>query len=155
MPHYDYPMAATTTTMVLYDKSTNKILLGKRDSNKSSDAYPGYWCLPGGFLNVGQERTINTARRETLEEVGLDIDESRWHLFYIDDRPGADPRYAQVINVCYYACVTSSEVNKIQADDDIEAVNWVHMDDALKLKLTFDHNRILEQFFLSLYVALA
>lgn len=153
MPQYDYPMAATTTTMVLYDSGTNKVLLGKRDSNKSADAFPGHWCLPGGFLNVGQERTVNTARRETLEEVGLDIYENRWRLFYVDDRPGADPRYSQVINVCYYAYTYPNEVEKIQADDDIEDVSWIDLREAMEMKLAFDHNKILEQFFLNLFIA--
>jgi ADP-ribose pyrophosphatase YjhB (NUDIX family) len=85
---YDWPMAANTATMVIIDGNNRRVLLGKRDSNKSADAFPGAWCLPGGFLNVGTERLVNTARRETLEEVGLDIPENNWHQFYTDDEPG-------------------------------------------------------------------
>ena len=121
------------------------ILIGLRDTNKPADSYPGYWCLPGGFLNVADEQTITTARRETLEECTIDIEESRWKLFYVDDRPGADPRFDQVINVCYYAFVDEVEYDEASGDDDIEEVKWVTIREALEIDLAFDHNVVLRE----------
>lgn len=152
---YEYKRPACAATMAILSRGDASmgylteynlmILLGKRDDDKSSDAYPGCWCLPGGFLDVADERTIDTAQRETLEECSIDIEINRWELFYIDDRPGADPRFDQVINVCYYAFVTNDEYDSVKGADDISEVKWVSVSDALKMKLAFDHNVILRE----------
>jgi ADP-ribose pyrophosphatase YjhB (NUDIX family) len=144
MNRYPFPMAANTATMVLYNPQNQKILLGKRSIN--ADAFPGKWSLPGGFLDAGQERMLNVARRETLEEVSIDIPENRWSIFYVDDRPGADPRYAQIINLCYYAYVEIHEANAVKAADDLDDVEWFDIDEVLTMKLAFDHLTIVKKF---------
>lgn len=128
------------------------ILIGFRDRNKPADSFPGYWCLPGGFLIVGKERVVTAARRETSEECSIDIEEARWKLFYVDDRPGADPRHEQVINVCYYAYVTNDEFNDAYGDDDIEEVKWITLREALEVDLAFDHNVVLRELITALNV---
>lgn len=118
---YRFPMAGVTATMVLFNHSTNEVLLGLRGDG---DAFPNTWSLPGGYLNVGTEQMVHVARRETLEETGLDIDEVRWTHFYIDDYPGTDHRYLQVINLCYMADVTDEEYKAAKAADDLAEVKW-------------------------------
>lgn len=154
MYEYKFPMAGNTATMVLYrEKRTawslwlrveTEVLLGLR--SKDSDAYPGYWSLPGGYLNAGTERLVSVARRETLEETGLNITEDRWKFFYNDDIPGTDPRYVQVINLCYAAKVSNDEYHAVEADDDLEDVKWVSLRKARKHELAFAHNTILREF---------
>jgi len=141
---YEHEMAGNTATMVLFSEWTDEVLLGLREKN--SDAFPNTWSLPGGYLMVGTERLINAARRETLEETGLDIEESRWTLFYNDDVPCTDPRYDQVINLCYVADVTGEEYKAAKADDDLDEVKWVKLEEALEYDLAFAHNTILEEF---------
>ena len=148
---YERPACAATAAILSshsagmshLNLNNTMILLGKRDENKPAGSFTGYWCLPGGFLNVAKERTITTVRRETREECSIDIDESRWSLFDVDDRPGADPRFDHVINVCYYAFVTKEEYDKVEGDDDISEVKWVTFKKALKIDLAFDHNIVL------------
>lgn len=141
MFEYEFEMAANTTTMVVVNKTTGQVLLGKRKD--SSDAFPGCWCFPGGFLNVGTERLLTAARREGNEEFGIDIDEARWNIFYSDDNPGSDPRYKQVVNTCFYAFVSDEEANKAKAGDDIQELKWVNVWEAHKMQLAFAHNEIL------------
>jgi len=144
MYEYKFPMAGVTATMVLFHGKTGEVLLGLR--GKNSDAFPDQWSLPGGYLNVGTERLINVARRETLEETGLDIIEDRWEFFYNDDAPGIDPRYLQVINLCYWVSVTEEEYNSAKAADDLAAIQWVKIKEARKYDLAFAHNEIVEEF---------
>lgn len=138
---YEFEMAGNAATMVVVNKQTGEVLLGKRQD--SSKVFPGAWCFPGGYLNVGDERLITTARREMIEECNIDIDESRWHLFYMDDEPGSDPRYNQVVNTCFYAFVSDEEAKNAKAGDDIQKLKWANVWEAHKMKLAFAHNEIL------------
>ena len=141
---YDNIMAGNTATMILYYPETDEVLLGLR--GKNSNAFPNYWSLPGGYLNVGAEILVETAVRETQEETGLFISSDRWINFFLDDKPGSDPRYLQVINQCYYATVSKDEYNSVKADDDLQEVKWTDLGEALKLRLPFNHNEILMRF---------
>jgi ADP-ribose pyrophosphatase YjhB (NUDIX family) len=47
-----------------------RVLLGKRGEHTRQ---PGRWSFPSGFVERG-ERVEDAARRETLEETGLDIE---------------------------------------------------------------------------------
>ncbi len=49
-----------------------KILLGKRLGTQ-----PNTWCFPGGHMEYG-ESFEQTARRETLEEAGLELENLRY-----------------------------------------------------------------------------
>lgn len=50
MYYYRFPMVSATATIALFVKGTNKVILGKRV--ETSEAYPNYWSLPGGFLDA-------------------------------------------------------------------------------------------------------
>ncbi len=143
---YEFEMAGVTaTTLLTYYPGINgklHIVLGKR--KETSDAFPGEWCLPGGYLNTGTERMVDVARRETKEEVGVEIINERWHFFFLDDKPGNDCRYAQVINFCYSAMLTEDEFNALEAGDDITEIKLVCIDEVPKL--AFAHNMIVDEF---------
>ena len=141
---YSHPRPGCASTMVIVSPGDEEVLLGKR--KETSNAFPGAWCLPGGMLEVAKERTITTARRETEEECGIDIIERRWHLFYVNDTPGDDPRFDQIINVCYYTHVTEEEYNSVKGADDITEVKWVPINEARKLNLAFAHNEVLDEY---------
>ncbi len=143
---YDFPMAGVTATMVLFHclkgNDDLHIVIGKR--REDSDAFPGEWCLPGGFLNAGTERVVDVARRETEEEVGVKISNDRWFHFYLDDKPGTDKRYVQVINHCFSARIDATEVAFLTPGDDITEVKVVSIDDVPEL--AFAHNEIVDEF---------
>lgn len=141
---YDFEMAGVAATMLLfYFPGVNKphIVLGKR--KPTSDVFPNEWCLPGGYLNTGTERMVDVARRETYEEVGVEIINERWHAFFLDDKPGSDSRYEQVINHCYDVLLTEDEFNALTPGDDIVEIKIVSIDDVPKL--AFSHNMIVDE----------
>ncbi len=55
------------------------VIVKNKDGNilMQQRKYPyGKWCLPGGLMELG-ESTVDTAKRELLEETGLIIDEMK------------------------------------------------------------------------------
>ena len=150
----EFAMAPTTVTMaIVYHKkeldlqagrttTTPMVLVGWRQD--SSKAFPGAPCLPGGFLDI-PEVASEAASRETEEETHLEINPSRWKIFYIDDTPGSDPRYDQVINLCYAVKVSKDEFLKAKAGDDLKDAKWVPYDEVLDMDLAFNHNTVVEE----------
>jgi 8-oxo-dGTP pyrophosphatase MutT (NUDIX family) len=49
--------------------SDGRLLLGK---SRTGGVYKGFWVVPGGGIEAGETK-LEAARRETLEEVGIDI----------------------------------------------------------------------------------
>jgi len=141
---YEFPMAAVTATMSIVDPKTKQILLAKRSDN--SDAFPSMWSLPGGFLDVGTETVRQCASREIMEECNLVVDPNDWTILGIDDKPGYDPRYTQVVNICYGLSVRDvlNDINNMAPNDDVQELKWVSFEDAKNMELAFNHNAIIE-----------
>lgn len=59
-------------------------LLVIRRSENEHDPWSGHMVLPGGGQEPGDENAYDTARRETLEEIGIDLAEGRF-LGRLDD----------------------------------------------------------------------
>lgn len=156
---YEFEMAAVTATVALvYNKMTGSfqtgqfrrvpmILIGWRQDD--SDAYPGAPCLPGGFVDV-PETTKSAATRETKEETNLNINEDRWDLFYVDDKPGTDPRFKQIVNVCYMAKISEEEHLEVQASDDLKHIKWIPYQKVQKMNLAFNHNKVVDELLIHL-----
>jgi 8-oxo-dGTP pyrophosphatase MutT (NUDIX family) len=60
-----------------------ELLVIKRATNEH-DPWSGHMALPGGGQEPGDESAYDTARRETLEEIGIDLAEGRF-LGRLDD----------------------------------------------------------------------
>ena len=103
-----------------------KVLLIK-DTNKN-------WGFPKGHVEEN-ETEIETAKRETKEEVNIDveIDESkRYEITYITD--------ADVEKTVVYYVATPINSNTIPQDGEIEVIKWVELNEALD-QITFDDVR--------------
>jgi len=132
-----------TTDVVVFSRRMNtghleepiQVLLVRRKPD--SDAYPGAWALPGGYLDPG-ERLTTAARRELREETGLDLTGGPLRLVGIYDDPERDPR-GRVITVAYMATV--DDCPPVHGRDDVDAAQWVPVQEATGL--AFDHGRIL------------
>lgn len=102
-PIYENPIPATC---LIVPDSHEKILLVKR----SVEPKMGFWCLPGGFMELG-ETPEKTALRELHEETGLKgkID----HLLGVTTN--TSPQYHTVLMISY---LVKDAVGTLQADDD-------------------------------------
>lgn len=143
---YKWKMPAVATTCIIlipFGYEGFKVLVGKRSDN--SDAFPGAWAFPGGFLDVGEERVIDAASREVLEETGVKSSDSDWNLFYIDDLfREDDPRQDHVVNICYYGIFDERIYEELSAGDDLQELKWVDLDEVRSggFKLAFTHNKV-------------
>lgn len=96
------------------------------------------WALPGGFLEYG-ESLEEGARREALEETGLEVRLKRQFHTYSD--PGRDPRRHTVTTV--YVAEGSGALRA--GDDAADAV--VFTGHTLPEEIVFDHRDILDDYF--------
>lgn len=112
------------------DKQSLKILLVKREHYP----YKAYYSLPGGF--VGEKETFeDTLSRVLLDKTGLsDIYSEQLYTFGSVDR---DPRM-RIVSCAYISLI---DANKAQ----ITGAEWFSFEDACRMTLAFDHNRILEE----------
>ena len=139
---YEYPHPSVTADCVVfgYDGKELRVLLITRGAEKeaSTTAYVGEWALPGGFLDVEQDKTIaHTAQRELKEETGLKLGIKDFKEAATFSDIKRDPR-ERVITIAHYALVKLSEV---QADTDADKADWFSLSNIPHL--AFDHDKIL------------
>lgn len=119
-------------------KLTVDIVLPKEDGvvliRRRNEPFKGQWCLPGGFVDVG-ESVEAAAVREMKEETGLDVEVGRLVGVYSD--PERDPR-GHSVTVALLARETSGT---LQGDDDAEEAAVLAPE---SVELGFDHARIIE-----------
>lgn len=95
-----------------------ELLLGRKPKEK-------LLRFPGGFVDTGDRTTLNAAKRELSEEVGL-IETSDWE--YIGTSKMDDPRYRGTkdsIMTTLYKC--TYVYGSPKAADDISEVKWVNL----------------------------
>jgi 8-oxo-dGTP pyrophosphatase MutT (NUDIX family) len=74
---------AAVALMLRERHETLEILVIRR-AEKTDDPWSGHMALPGGRREPGDKDVYDTARRETLEEIGIDLAEGRF-LGRLDD----------------------------------------------------------------------
>ena len=132
---YAYPRPSVTVDVALITtEAAPRVLLIRR----LKAPYAGHWALPGGFVDEN-ERLIDAARRELLEETGLEqADLEQLHTF---GDPGRDPR-GWTVSVVYMARVWPQLLTP-KAGDDAAEVNWFLLDNLPPL--AFDHLDVLNR----------
>ncbi len=73
-----------SVALMLRERDLGLELLVIRRAENEYDPWSGHMALPGGGRELGDESVYDTARRETLEEIGIDLDEGRF-LGRLDD----------------------------------------------------------------------
>lgn len=134
---YEYPRPAMTVDAACFYKPVNgqiEVLLIKRGDNP----YKGHWALPGGFMEIN-ETSDEAIKRELLEEVGLQVTDvvpcGVYDDVYRDTRSRVVTR-SFIVLFC--------QKPKVVAGDDASEAEWKTVDEAKKLVLAFDHNKILK-----------
>jgi 8-oxo-dGTP diphosphatase len=135
MPSYDYPRPALTVDVAVFrgEAGEREVLLVKR----GEEPYRGRWALPGGFVEEG-ETLLSAARRELLEETGLDPAGELVQVGTYGD-PGRDPR-GWTVSVVFQTVLGFDDASAVAGGSDAAEAAW-HPVGALP-RLAFDHDVI-------------
>jgi 8-oxo-dGTP diphosphatase len=132
----------TTVDVVIFTVRDDElqVLLVKRADNED-DPFPGTWALPGGFVDVDLDLTLErTARRKLFEKTGVKSP----YLEQLGSWGGKhrDPRGWSSSHV-YFALIASDSVGLV-VGGNADAVDWhPAIDPTGRKRLAFDHSDIL------------
>jgi 8-oxo-dGTP diphosphatase len=123
--------------LTLRDEALHVLLV-----ERGVEPYAGMMALPGGFLRDAAEPIGAAARRELLEEAGLDAASLHLEEFGVYGDPGRDPR-GRVVSVAYLAI--APRLPEPVASTDAADARWARADDVLesRLPVAFDHQQII------------
>jgi len=130
------PFAVTVDVVILtMSKGTLHVLLVRR----GEAPFQGMWAIPGGFKRP-PETLDDTARRELVEETGVDVPSLLTQFGAYGD-PERDPRM-NVVTVAYLAVLR--DVGAVVAGTDAAEAALTPVSKVLneELDLAFDHLRI-------------
>lgn len=113
-------------SVVIRGGSDLELLLIKR-SQSEHDPWSGHMALPGGRRDLADRSLRDTARRETLEETGLDL--GRWGatLGRLNDVVPSSVRLPKLTISAFVFGVPASTTARV-ASREIESVYWVPLD---------------------------
>jgi len=135
---FDIPLTSVDMTIFTIENETLKVLLVKRAQFPAK----GEWALPGGFINLKTDQSLNdTVSRKLEEKTGVNIS----HLEQVATYGNAkrDPR-GWSVTIAYMALISSKNIT-LMTDESSEEVVWLPIDEIKKeYQLAFDHNSILE-----------
>ncbi len=127
---------AATSSIIL--ERNGKICLVKR----KKDPYAGMLALPGGFLDYKKETLEHTAQRELREETSYRVKLEDLELFEVNSEPTRDPR-DHVIDHIYTARKVTGHG---KANDDADGLYWILTEEAARMNLAFDHNKVIKHY---------
>lgn len=141
--HYEFPMAALTVDGVVFGfdpldvRNSLKVLMIRR----GEDPFKGQWAFPGGHVNIISDEGLEDAvRREVLEETSATFEYLEQLYTFAD--PGRDPR-GRYVTVVYFALVRKEEHEDVEGLDDADRAEWIPIQKLGRMRLAFDHNKIL------------
>jgi len=136
---FDIPLTSVDMTIFTIEDDTLKLLLVKRAQFPNK----GEWALPGGFINLKTDDTLNdTVSRKLKEKTGVDIS----HLEQVATYGSAsrDPR-GWSVTISYMALISNKNIT-LTSDESSEEVAWLPIEEVQNnYQLAFDHSSILAE----------
>ena len=136
--HEDLPLLTAVRSIIL--NKENKVLLTKR---ATGDFEAGKWCLPGGKPEENED-FIKAAKRETLEEIGVEIE-----LKYYKGQINPDTSTGAKWLTQYFVGHLDEPPTQLQVEEVSEAI-FFSQSELKELDIAFDHKDVLIQFFSNL-----
>ena len=126
-----------STGIAIFD-SNGKLLVVKRSDK--DDFLPGYFELPGGGVEPG-ENFLQGIKRETIEEIGVDIDTIQYMQIGFDYTTQKKPKVRQINFVCII-----DKIN-IQLSDEHSEYMFILEEDIDELKSDASMKKCLHDMF--------
>lgn len=141
------------TIVIRNNKNIKEVLLIKRSDTAAAE--PGKWSIPGGFVDTtskrdevwisGFETPLEAAKREVLEETGLDlssIDDNYFKLLGVYDDINRDPRNTKdswIESNTFVVEIPYEISNNVKGMDDAQDAKWFNIDELFDIDFAFDH----------------
>jgi bifunctional NMN adenylyltransferase/nudix hydrolase len=130
-----FPHVYPTVDIAIVKEETNEVLLGRKPNEER-------FRFVGGFTDVEDENYETAARREVMEETGLEIG----NLVYLGSARVDDWRYRSnkdraIITLFFKA---SYIYGKAKANDDIQEVKWFKISELNEHNLVGEHVKLLQ-----------
>ncbi|QCP52131.1 NUDIX hydrolase [Trinickia violacea] len=139
----EFSLPYTTVDVVIFTVLDNalQVLLVQRPAG-ADEPYPECWALPGGFVDVAADATLeDCARRKLLEKTGVKSP----YLEQLGSWGSAtrDPRGWSATHVWF--ALISAEDGVLTRGANAAEVAWFEVDEVTQTRgLAFDHDEILE-----------
>lgn len=121
-PSSEGPDPRAAVAAILRPGDGPEILFIKR-ADHAGDPWSGHMAFPGGRRDPGDASLVHTARRETLEEIGLDLEGHGEMLGLLDDVPTHTT--GLVVRPFVWAV---AEVPGLRPNHEVAAVEWVPLE---------------------------
>ena len=128
------PKATVAAIVTIFDREGPKVLLTRR----AIEPYEGYWCLPGGHIDL-YEPYVDAIVREVAEETGLEF-EARFFGCFDEIIPD---RHIHAVVIVFHG--RGSGVLRAQ-QGEVTDIGWFPLGEARALSLAFDHASILDAY---------
>lgn len=136
--------------MILKEIRDEMHMLFIKRPESEDDAFSGHMAFPGGKMVEGDRSKIDTAIRETLEEVGIDLKACGTVLGELDDVNPNNPRADNYI-VTPYLSLLREEVALRPNLAEVESAVWIpvrHLTDERNAKVRYRerYGRVVEDY---------
>jgi 8-oxo-dGTP diphosphatase len=138
-----FPKPLVTVDVVIFSVQEDRlrVLLVQRPA-AADEPFPGFWALPGGFVDTTKDADLDgCAKRKLREKTGVEAS----YLEQLGSWGSAtrDPRGWSTTHV-YFALMSVDDV-KLQAGGNAADTRWLPVEGLrVKEKLAFDHAEILK-----------
>jgi mutator protein MutT len=120
---------------VIENEKSQILLVRRAHSNHGN----GFWCLPGGKVDIG-ETVEESLIREVREEIGAEVASAKF-LFYQDSLPFEKGKMHCI--VFYFQCTISGPI--ILNDESSESA-WVDANDLYRYPIAFRNDEGIRRF---------
>lgn len=137
---FERPLVTVDVAIFAVQNDTLKVLLVRRPADPR-DPFPSRWALPGGFVDVAQDPSLQAcAMRKLQEKTGVRSPYLEQLGSWGDAR--RDPRGWSATHA-YFALIQMPQAMAASATPPPTEARWVPIDEARRKRLAFDHAQIL------------
>ena len=122
------PQQAAVAIVLREGVYSAEVLLIER-AEREGDPWSGHMAFPGGRLEPGDESTLSAARRETFEEVGVELSEAEI-LGRLDDLMG-NPRISPKLVIAAHAFHVGTTPDFVLEESEVQDAFWFPLADLL------------------------
>jgi 8-oxo-dGTP diphosphatase len=126
------PVKATVGAVI---ESQKGVLLALRNHSP----FEGFWCLPGGHIEFGED-VDDALYREIREETGLSIIDHRFLGYFTEYYPDLDWHAVALM------FVVKAQGVEVRQESEVKQLRWFTHQELLGMELAFMHSSVVQRY---------